>query len=308
MNMCRVALGSDTGGSVRMPASYCGIVGFKPSYGRCSRYGLVAYANSLDTIGILSRTVEDCANVYNAISKYDALDPTSMPLELRNEIDEKDKELASRWEKDLSGLVVGIPQEFYVDSLSPKVISAWREGIDRFKQLGAKIITVSMPHTPLALPAYYIIALAEASSNLARYDGVNTRTQGFGAEVQRRILLGTHVLTAGTYETLFLPAQKARRLIQQDFNHVFCQPNPLMTHECGQAHLMLIPSATGDAPTLKEQGMNEYINDVMTLPANLAGVPAITVPFIKDDHPIGLQLMSQYGYDQFLLSMAQKIQ
>lgn len=182
------ALGSDTGGSVRMPASYCGIVGFKPSYGRCSRYGLVAYANSLDTVGILSRTVEDCADVYSkftsltilyssclfldAISKYDALDPTSMPLKLRNEIEEKDKELASRWEKDLSGLVVGIPQEFYVDSLSPKVISAWREGIDRFKQLGAKIITVSMPHTPLALPAYYIIALAEASSNLARYDGV----------------------------------------------------------------------------------------------------------------------------------------
>jgi aspartyl-tRNA(Asn)/glutamyl-tRNA(Gln) amidotransferase subunit A len=182
------ALGSDTGGSVRMPASYCGIVGFKPSYGRCSRYGLVAYANSLDTIGILSRTIEDCADVYSkftsliilyssclfldVISKYDALDPTSMPLELRNEIDKKDKELASRWEKDLRGLVVGIPQEFYVDSLSPKVISAWREGIDRFKQLGAKIITVSMPHTPLALPAYYIIALAEASSNLARYDGV----------------------------------------------------------------------------------------------------------------------------------------
>ncbi|KAG0801539.1 hypothetical protein G6F29_006321 [Rhizopus arrhizus] len=329
-NMCRAALGSDTGGSVRMPASYCGVVGFKPSYGRCSRNGLISYANSLDTIGILAKTVNDCSDVYNIISEYDELDPTSIPVEFRNELDEKDNELKSKWQdkEDLSGLVVGIPQEFYVDSLSDKVVDVWRKGIEKLKNLGAEIVPVSMPHVPLALPAYYIIALAEASSNLARFDGMKygyrskeeeedqllfsiTRSQGFGAEVQRRILLGTHVLTAGTYETLFLPAQKARRLIQQDFDNVFKQPNLLHNQGFtqGSAHILLIPSATSDAPILNNRGelVTEYMNDVMTLPANLAGIPAITIPFGQDKYPIGLQLLSQYGYDQFLQSIAQKL-
>lgn len=326
-NMCTAALGSDTGGSVRMPASYCGIVGFKPSYGRCSRNGLVSYANSLDTVGILTKTVNDCSNVYDIISKYDEQDPTSIPISFREELDVKDDALRSKWnnKEDLSGLVVGIPQEFYVDSLSDKVVDIWREGIEKLKSLGAEIVSVSMPHIPLALPAYYIIALAEASSNLARFDGMKygyrseeedqllfsmTRTQGFGAEVQRRILLGTHVLTAGTYETLFLPAQKARHLIQQDFDHVFNQANSLYsTTQQGSAHVLLIPSATSDAPTLngRSELITEYINDVMTLPANLAGVPAITVPFGKDKYPIGLQLVSQYGYDRFLLTVADKL-
>ncbi|KAI7895174.1 amidase signature domain-containing protein [Mucor mucedo] len=325
MNMCTAALGSDTGGSVRMPASYCGLVGFKPSYGRCSRHGLVAYANSLDTVGILTRNVQDCSKVYDIISNYDIQDPTSIPNELRTELDANDTQLSLQFQNDLKGLVVGVPQEFYVDSLSDEVLDVWRKGIQHLESLGAKIISVSIPHVSLALPAYYIIALAEASSNLARYDGIRyghrspdnedhllyeeTRSSGFGDEVKKRILLGTHVLTAGTYETLFLPAQSARRLIQKEFNGVFKQPNLLYnenTQEGERAHILLVPSATSEAPTLnnKKSGIDEYINDVMTLPANLAGIPAITVPFRNTPNPIGLQLMGQYGYDQFLLRVA----
>ncbi|KAI7904342.1 amidase signature domain-containing protein [Cokeromyces recurvatus] len=329
MGMCLAALGSDTGGSVRMPASYCGLVGFKPSYGRCSRHGLIAYANSLDTIGILSRTVEDCSNVYDIISKYDVRDPTCMPVDLRNKIEENEIELLSRFQNsgNLKGLTIGIPQEFYVDSLSNEVIEVWRKGIQHLQKLGAKIVSISIPHISLCLPAYYTIALAEASSNLARYDGIryghrspdnvdhllyeDTRTEGFGEEVQRRILLGTHVLTAGTYEALFLPAQKIRRLIQKEFNQVFKQPNLLYTDELNQTSavdMLLVPSATSPAPKLSKYNSVEYIDDVMTLPANLAGLPAITVPFETQlKYPIGLQLIGQYGYDQFVLRIAKEL-
>lgn len=168
------ALGSDTGGSVRMPASYCGLVGFKPTYGRCSRHGLIAYANSLDTVGILTRNVQDCSKVFDIISHYDIQDPTSIPNELRNQLDVHQEKLISKLKSqgNLEGLVVGIPQEFYVDSLSSQVIEVWRKGIQHLKDLGATIKSVSIPHVPLALPTYYIIALAEASSNLSRYDGI----------------------------------------------------------------------------------------------------------------------------------------
>ncbi|KAI7868464.1 amidase signature domain-containing protein [Spinellus fusiger] len=339
MDMCTVALGSDTGGSVRLPASYCGVVGFKPSYGRCSRYGLVAYANSLDTVGILARTVADTTRVYDVISHHDSKDSTSMPVDLRTRVDEHDMHLASRWKGgDLTGLVVGIPQEYYVDPLSEDVLAIWRRGIRCLQSKGATIMSVTLPHTPLALPAYYTIALAEASSNLARYDGIrfghqsrvaptdpsmlyaDTRTEGFGAEVQKRILLGTHVLISGTYDTLFLPAQKARRRIQEDFDRVFCQPNVLQdtpTKTEGQAHILLTPSAISSAPKMSDydrqskvagtKAVDAYVNDVMTVPASLSGLPAITVPFgtsAVDGYPIGLQLMAQYGYDQLLLSIA----
>ncbi|GAA5806507.1 hypothetical protein HPULCUR_012042 [Helicostylum pulchrum] len=319
MDMCTAALGSDTGGSVRMPASYCGLVGFKPSYGRCSRHGLISYANSLDTIGILTKDVKSCANVYDIIDKYDEKDPTSIPNELRTELNENDAQLSLQFKNDLNGLVVGVPQEFYVDSLSSEVLTSWRDGIKRLQSLGAKIVSVSIPSVPLALPAYYIIALAEASSNLSRYDGVKyghrvpdhkllydeTRSSGFGDEVKKRILLGTHVLTAGTYDTLFLPAQSARRVIQKEFNQVFKQPNLLYSKsKTGQAHVLLVPSATSRAPQLNQlnQGVKAYIDDVMTLPANLAGLPAITVP---STHSIGLQLLGQYGYDNFVLRIAE---
>ncbi|KAI9365127.1 amidase signature domain-containing protein [Pilaira anomala] len=320
MDMCAAALGSDTGGSVRMPASYCGLVGFKPSYGRCSRHGLVSYANSLDTIGILTKDVKSCLNIYDIIDKYDEKDPTSIPNEVRKELEEATKGFEFKT-NDLSGLVVGVPQEFYVDSLSPEVLESWRDGIKRLESLGAKIVSVSIPHLSLALPAYYIIALAEASSNLARFDGIKyghrvpdkellydeTRSTGFGDEVKKRILLGTHVLTAGTYETLFLPAQSARRLIQKEFNQVFQQPNVLYNQQQqskGQAHILLVPSATSKAPQMNElnTGIKAYIDDVMTLPANLAGLPAITVP---STNQIGLQLLGQYGYDHLVLRIAE---
>ncbi|OAD75797.1 hypothetical protein PHYBLDRAFT_110164 [Phycomyces blakesleeanus NRRL 1555(-)] len=348
MKMCTAALGSDTGGSVRLPASYCGVVGFKPSYGRCSRNGLVAYANSLDTVGILSGTVKQASVVYDAISKHDPKDPSSMPDKLRSKLDESDSILRSQWTKgNLKGLVVGIPQEYYVDPMSDDVVDVWRSGIQFLKEQGATIQSISLPHTHLALPAYYIIALAEASSNLARYDGVrfgklkgqgegwcdmmlyaDTRAEGFGAEVQRRILLGTHVLTAGTFDTLFLPAQKARRLIQADFDQVFYQHNALYEssveqegQESTKVHVILTPSAISSAPRMTDvlerhessndvKAVDAYMNDVMTVPASLAGLPAITVPFGKsavDGYPIGLQLMAQYGHDGFLLSIANSL-
>ncbi|CEP10873.1 hypothetical protein [Parasitella parasitica] len=337
MKMCTAALGSDTGGSVRMPASYCGLVGFKPTYGRCSRNGLVAYANSLDTIGILAQNVRDCSAVYDIISHHDIRDPTSIPNELRNRLDAQQDALLSKFKgkSGLKGLVVGIPQEFYVDSLSSQVLNVWKRGIQHLRDLGATIKSVSIPHVSLALPAYYIIALAEASSNMSRYDGIRygyrssdvdqtdhkliyeaTRTNGFGHEVQRRILLGTHVLTAGTFETLFLPAQKARRLIQSEFNRVFSQTNLLDSHEVnhGDADVLLVPSATSAALNLDDSskengGVEEYIDDVMTLPANLAGIPAITVPFKQSENelPIGLQLLGQYGHDTFLLHIAEQM-
>ncbi|KAI9483998.1 MAG: amidase signature domain-containing protein [Benjaminiella poitrasii] len=329
MGMCTAALGSDTGGSIRMPASYCGLVGFKPSYGRCSRRGLIAYANSLDTIGILSRNVKDCSDVYDIISKYDIQDPTCIPIDLRNELEKNEKDLLSNFQQsgDLKGLTVGIPQEFYVDSLSDEVIEIWRKGIQHLQKRGANIMPVSIPHISLSLPAYYTIAFAEASSNLARYDGIryghrsldnvdhllyeDTRTTGFGDEVQRRILLGTHVLTAGTYEALFLPAQKIRRLIQKEFNQVFKQPNLLCTEDQSSqdsVDVLLVPSATSPAPDLSHPSAIEYLDDVMTLPANLAGLPAITVPFGNQaQRPIGLQLLVQYGYDRFVIRIAEEM-
>ncbi|KAI9245897.1 amidase signature domain-containing protein [Phascolomyces articulosus] len=350
--MCVAALGSDTGGSVRLPASYCGVVGYKPSYGRCSRHGLVTYANSLDTVGILAQDVNMARLVFDTISDYDIKDPTSMTNEFRKRIDHEDQVLASRWAKsdDLSGLIVGIPQEYYVDPLSETVIEFWRRGIRFFRERGASIVPVSLPMTQSALSAYFTIALAEASSNLARYDGVrygqrstkdreeedeflyaDTRAEGFGSEVKRRIMLGTHILTAGTYDKNFLPAQKARRLVQQDFDRVFIQPNLLHDQEYnslfdkegeGRVHLLLTPCAMSPALTIDEclpesdmhddqssnkhnRAVDTYVNDVMTVPASLAGIPAISVPSGESNGlPIGLQLLSQYGYDQFLLEIA----
>ncbi|KAI8372888.1 amidase signature enzyme [Radiomyces spectabilis] len=338
LGMCKIALGSDTGGSVRLPASYCGVVGFKPSYGRCSRNGLVAYANSLDTVGILSQTVDDAQTAYDVIAQYDENDPTSMPVPLREAVDGQDRALAEKWSSDdLSELVVGIPAEYYVDPLSLEVKEAWRRGIQCLKERGASIVSVSLPHTRFALPAYYIIALAEASSNLARFDGIryghrsgdknsaddllyaDTRSEGFGPEVQRRILLGTHVLTAGTYEKHFLPAQQTRRLIQRDFDDVFLSPNPLYSSKEAaaesmgtKAHVLLTPCGISSAPTIEEsrhssRPVDAFVNDVMTVPASLAGLPAIAIPFAKSSdsgYPIGLQLLSQYGHDRSLLRIA----
>ncbi|KAL1932961.1 hypothetical protein VTP01DRAFT_8639 [Rhizomucor pusillus] len=334
-DMCSIALGSDTGGSVRLPASYCGVVGFKPSYGRISRYGLVTYANSLDTIGILARSVEDVKQVYDVISKYDTKDPTCMLPEVRQTVDPLDDAVAAKWKAgDLSGLVIGIPQEYYVKPLDVSILEIWRKGIRQFRELGATVVSINLPHTKLALSAYFTIALAEASSNLARYDGVRygfcsndtategalyaqTRSNGFGPEVKRRIMLGTHVLTAGTYDKHFLPAQKARRLVQQDFDQVFIQPNILNNRSQSGSyqtvHAILTPCAISAAPSIVEcttsqSAAEPYLNDVMTVPASLAGLPAISVPFGESNgYPVGLQLITQYGYDRFLLQLAQRL-
>ncbi|RUS32743.1 amidase signature domain-containing protein [Jimgerdemannia flammicorona] len=343
--MCFAALGSDTGGSVRLPASYCGIVGFKPSYGRCSRWGLIAYANSLDTVGLLARTVRDAEIVYDIISEHDDRDPTSMPIDIRKHVDAITPGFESITGdlEDLTGLRIGIPQEYFVSELAPAIVQLWRDGIAHLRDRGATIVPVSMPNTRHALSAYYVLASAEASSNLARFDGLryghrsdkgsfkndtlpyaDTRTEGFGPEVRRRIILGTYVLTAGSYKNYFLQAQKVRRLVQEDFDHVFLFPNPvhhhpLPTDTSSGVHVLLTPAAISTAPKLQDcfpsadetsnakNPVDAYVGDVMTVPASLAGIPAIVVPFGAsplDGYPIGLQLMAQYGDERTLLRVA----
>ncbi|GAB5591153.1 Trimeric GatFAB AmidoTransferase(AdT) complex subunit [Umbelopsis nana] len=347
-DLCFAALGSDTGGSVRLPASYCGVVGFKPSYGRISRRGLVAYANSLDTIGILTKDVHDAELIYGILSKYDKQDPTSMLPDLRERIEQEFEDYYDSFDPNgLKGIRIGVPQEYRVKELDESIVRIWEIGIQKLRDLGATIVPVSLPHTQYALPAYYILALAEASSNLARFDGMrygyssdspksdllhaDTRTEGFGAEVKRRIMMGTFVLSSGLYEEHFLPAQKLRRLVQQDFNKVFCMPNPLLDDavadlaNTSKVHAILTPSAISTAPTIsncipeaddptqhtKVKAVDAFVNDVMTVPASLAGIPAITVPAgisSVDGWPVGLQLLAQYGDEPTLLHVARQLE
>ncbi|CAI2173873.1 20361_t:CDS:10 [Funneliformis geosporum] len=346
--MCFAALGSDTGGSVRLPASYCGVVGFKPSYGRCSRWGLVAYANSLDTVGTLTRTVNDAKLIYDVISKYDANDSTSMSPKVRS----INSSIPSFFKSDsntddLRGLRVGVPKasitEYYVSELNDSIIDLWKKGIYYLRSQGASIVPVSCPNTRYALSAYYVLALSEASSNLSRYDGVryvpnendnllyaDTR-EGFGKEVKRRIMLGTYALTAGSYGNYFLQAQKIRRMIQKDFDRVFKRPNPLHFIKKGTSSIdddgvdiLLTPVAISTAPKIEDcletnvsvdnnssNFVNAYVNDVLTVPASLAGIPSISVPYgvsSIDGYPIGLQLMTQYGDEDTLLEVAKVLE
>ncbi|CAG8639028.1 7014_t:CDS:10 [Funneliformis caledonium] len=350
--MCFAALGSDTGGSVRLPASYCGVVGFKPSYGRCSRWGLVAYANSLDTVGILTRTVNDAKLIYDVISKYDENDSTSMSPKIRSINSSLPSFLKSDSNtNDLRGLRVGVPKasEYYVSELNDPIIELWKKGIYYLRSQGASIVSVSCPSTRHALSAYYVLALSEASSNLARYDGVrygyrsekesnendnllyaDTR-EGFGKEVKRRIMLGTYTLTAGSYENYFLQAQKIRRMIQSDFDRVFKRPNPLhfikkdtLKIDDDGVDVLITPVAISTAPKIENCSetnvsvgnnsndfVNAYVNDVLTVPASLAGIPSISVPYgvsPTDGYPIGLQLMTQYGDEDTLLEVAKVLE
>ncbi|KAI8070498.1 amidase signature domain-containing protein [Gongronella butleri] len=340
MDMCAVALGSDTGGSVRLPAAYCGVYGFKPSYGQISRHGLVAYANSLDTVGLLGKSIRDIDRVYDVLAKHDAKDPTSNST-LRETVAVEQEKLMSQWTgDDLKGLRVGVPSEYFVDPLSEEILSTWRRGIQHLKERGASVVPVSLPHTKNALASYYIIALAEASSNLARFDGIrygyrsekkldqeliyaDTRTEGFGDEVQRRILLGTHVLTAGTYETHFLPAQQMRQQIVNDFDRVFLMKNASVRDEAREkvmdepVHVLLTPCSISTAPTWQQARqtedrsvVDEYVTDVMTVPASLAGVPAVAFPAgtsAQNGFPIGLQMIAPYGFDKLLLHLVDKL-
>jgi len=300
------ALGSDTGGSIRQPASYCGVVGLKPTYGNVSRYGLIAYASSLDQIGPITTDVTDAAIVLNAITGHDAKDSTSIP----GERPDYTKALVN----DVKGLKIGVPKEFYGDGLHADVRKAMEEAIETYRNLGAEIVEVELPTTKYALSAYYIIALAEASTNLARYDGVSyglrvpadnlvemstkTRTEGFGPEVQRRILLGTYVLSSGYYDAYYLKALKVRALMKRDFDKAF-----------EKVDILLTPTAPNTSFKFGEK-VNDplamYLEDVCTVPVNLAGIPGINVPagFASNGMPIGMQLLAPAMGEDVLLRAA----
>ncbi|KAJ2005487.1 Trimeric GatFAB AmidoTransferase(AdT) complex subunit [Coemansia thaxteri] len=361
--MCRAALGSDTGGSVRLPAAWCGVIGFKPTYGRISRHGLVSYGSSLDTVGIIARSVSDVQSVFSVAAVPDLRDMTCMTSFLRARIKELtgsrswtaqvQAPTGSDGTTPLAGIRIGIPEELWVSELSASALESWKAGASRLAALGCDVVPVSLPHIPSTLPVYYTLALAEASSNLARYDGIrygrrssnppdtrdlrnasqkyaNTRSEGLGAEVQRRILLGTYVMSSAASSDYFAPSQKIRRLIQQEFDAVFALPNAL---HCTPATSALAPAATVDLHGRRPLGVDvllfptttdvaprlnghesdnqaaSYVNDVMTVPANLAGIPAISVP-AGNVHgmPLGLQLAAQYGDDELLLLVARHFQ
>ena len=304
---CILALGSDTGGSIRQPASCCGIVGLKPTYGRVSRYGLVAFASSLDQIGPLTKDVRDTALLLNAISGHEPRDSTSM------EISVPDYTRALR--DDMRSLVLGIPKEFFGEGLDPEVASAIQKAIHTLENLGAKTVEVSLPHTHAAVAVYYIIAPAEASSNLARYEGVKygfrakdapdllemyekTRSQGFGAEVKRRIMLGTYALSAGYYDAYYRKASQVRTLIWQDFQKAFAQ-----------CHALLTPTAPSPAFRIGEKAndpLQMYLSDIFTIPCNLAGLPGLSLPcgFSSQGLPIGLQILANHFQEETILRVA----
>ncbi len=300
--------GTDTGGSIRQPAAFTGITGIKPTYGRCSRWGVVAFASSLDQAGPMARDVRDCAIMLEAMAGFDAKDSTSLPLDVPT------------WEANLAGDVrgkrIGIPKEYRIDGVPAEIDAVWEQGIAWLRDAGAEIVEVSLPHTKYALPAYYIIAPAEASSNLARYDGVRyglrvqpaqgglqdmyeaTRAAGFGAEVKRRIMIGTYVLSAGFYDAYFNQAQKVRALIARDFERVWAQ-----------CDLILTPTAPSAAFGLGEKSADPiamYLNDVFAVPASLAGLPAISVPAGLDGQglPLGLQIIGKALDEQSVLNAA----
>ncbi len=304
--LCPGATGTDTGGSIRQPAAFTGISGIKPTYGRCSRWGTIAFASSLDQAGPMARDVRDCAILLEAMAGFDSKDGTSLQLDV------------PKWEAGLSaslaGLRVGIPKEYRVENMPEEIEALWQKGIDWLKDAGATIVEVSLPHTKYALPAYYIIAPAEASSNLARYDGVRygirdlpagsglqdmyaaTRADGFGPEVKRRIMIGTYVLSAGYYDAYYTQAQKIRTLIARDFEKAWETCDVLLT-----------PTAPSAAFALGEKSSDPiamYLNDVFTVPSSLAGLPAMSVPggLDKQGLPLGLQIIGKPLDEQGVLN------
>ena len=299
------ATGTDTGGSIRQPASFCGIVGLKPTYGRCSRWGVIAFASSLDQPGPMARTVEDCAILLRSMAGHDAKDSTS--------VDRPVPDYAAACGRSLRGLRVGIPQEYHAAATPPEIEALWQQGISWLRDAGCKIESVSLPHTKYGLAAYYIIAPAECSSNLARYDGIRfgkraeadsldelyerSRALGFGTEVQRRILIGTYVLSAGYYDAYYLRAQKVRNLILRDFTDVFRDVDVLLTPTT--------PTAAFAHGENMDDPIKMYLNDVFTVPASMAGVPALSVPAGLDGAglPLGLQLIGRPFDEESLLAV-----
>ncbi|MBR9971100.1 Asp-tRNA(Asn)/Glu-tRNA(Gln) amidotransferase subunit GatA [Magnetospirillum sulfuroxidans] len=289
------ATGTDTGGSIRQPAAFCGITGIKPTYGRCSRWGIVAFASSLDQAGPMARDVRDCAIMLGSMAGHDAKDSTSAPLPVPN--------FEAALTGDIRGLKVGIPKEYRPDGLSDEILRVWEQGIEWLKAAGATPVEISLPHTKYALPTYYIVAPAEASSNLARYDGLRfgqrvegktlddmykkSRAAGFGSEVRRRIMIGTYVLSAGYYDAYYSKAQKVRRLIAEDFTKAFQDVDVILTPTA--------PSAAFGMDENTDDPVTMWLNDVFTIPTSLAGLPGLSLPagLNADGLPLGLQLIGR---------------
>jgi aspartyl-tRNA(Asn)/glutamyl-tRNA(Gln) amidotransferase subunit A len=308
--LCLGATGTDTGGSIRQPAAFCGIVGMKPTYGRCSRWGVVAFASSLDQAGPMTRSVRDSAILLGGMAGFDPKDSTSADMAL--------PDFEAAIDGGVKGLRVGIPAEYAVEGMNPEIAALWDQGKAWLKDAGAELVDISLPHTKYALPAYYIIAPAEASSNLARYDGVrygqreegsdltelyeNTRAAGFGIEVRRRILIGTYVLSAGYYDAYYLKAQKVRALIARDFTQAY--------EKCD---VILTPTTPGPAFAAGEKSDDPiamYLNDVLTVPASLAGLPAISVPagLSGEGLPLGLHLIGKAFDEETMFRAAQALE
>jgi aspartyl-tRNA(Asn)/glutamyl-tRNA(Gln) amidotransferase subunit A len=301
------ALGSDTGGSIRQPASFCGVVGLKPTYGRVSRYGLIAFASSLDQIGPLTKDVEDSALLMNVICGHDPMDATSVEMAV--------PDFTKSLGKDIKGLKIGIPKEYFVQGMGPEVKKITEEAIEKLNSLGAQSKEVSLPHTEYAVPVYYIVATAEASSNLARFDGVQygfrakqaenlidmykkTRGQGFGEEAKRRVILGTFALSHGYYDAYYLRALKVRTLIKQDFDRAFKEFDCIVTPTA--------PTTAFKIGEKTEDPLQMYLSDIYTISVNLAGIPGISLPcgFTKNGLPVGLQILAKPFAEEMLLRVA----
>ena len=311
--LCAGATATDTGGSIRQPAALTGTVGIKPTYGRCSRWGIVAFASSLDQAGPIARDVRDAAILLQSMASVDDKDTTSVPL--------PEAHYEAAIGKSVKGMKIGIPAEYHMDGMPEEIEALWQQGIDWYRAAGAEIVDISLPHTKYALPAYYIVAPAEASSNLARYDGVryglrvdgrdivemyeNTRAAGFGAEVKRRVMIGTYVLSAGYYDAYYLKAQKVRTLIKKDFEDAFAQG----------VDAILTPATPSAAFGIADQEMNAdpvkmYLNDIFTVTVNMAGLPGIAVPAGTDHQglPLGLQLIGKPFEEETLFQAAHVIE
>ena len=304
---CIASIGSDTGGSIRQPASHCGVVGLKPTYGRVSRYGLVAYASSLDQLGPITKDVTDCAIMLNSISGYDSRDSTS--------VNQPTPDYRQALVKGLQGITLGIPKEYFGAGLDPEVEKAVLQGIEALKEAGAKTVEVSLPHTDYGVAAYYIIAPAEASSNLARYDGVKygyrdmqadsllemyreSRSQGFGDEVKRRIIIGTYALSSGYYDAYYKKALQVRTLIVEDFQQAFAQCDVLVSP--------VTPTPAWKLGEKVDDPLSMYLSDILTISTNLAGLPGISVPcgFSSNGLPIGFQIQANHFAEEKLLQAA----
>ena len=299
-------IGTDTGGSIRQPASFTGTVGLKPTYGSCSRYGIVAFASSLDQAGPMTHDVKDCSLMFEIMSTYDTKDSTSVDFKRENYL--------TNLNENIKGKKIGIPKEYRVDGMPKEIDELWEKGIKIIKENGGQIVEISLPNTNYALPTYYIVAPAEASSNLARYDGVKygfrskgenlidmyekTRSEGFGDEVKRRIMIGTYVLSSGYYDAYYLKAQKVRRLIKNDFDEAYKKVDAILT-----------PSTPSSAFKIGEKlndPVSMYLNDIFTVPINLAGLPAISIPagHDKNGFPLGLQVIGKAFDEQSILNIA----